>query len=910
MTTSALPPPSSLGLPEPVYGHPGHVSPTPGSPRSSSPLRNEVRPNRVPPPSAARRNSEESRSGSEDPDGSDNELYDNRPNWARGATSPAVTQFAQNIAQRVGSFMSPTSSNRGLPSDAELEAEALKERERSRREAELILTREADHRRMMEERVFAMMHDSPNSDSFMRPPDRSQTLPNPPSPANSQKEGSPGWWANAKSRLTPTKEKDVTPAQQLIKETKQRDKVKEKEAKKKGKERERDRSPGHLNLSIPQTSSPRTSMSSAGSPVTPSHSPSRPNVAGTGMMTPVNLSPRPSPATANGSPISLRRSPARAGTSPSREAPPLYTSFTSSGTLDVPGTVLLIAKRFEKLERWSVSHVRALEERMGDVERWLVERESEKEKSTGEANGTDKIVSRGRSLSRSPARDSAQLKALREEITELQSRMGEMGREMARLATAPVNLSSTSAARATPVASSAPQTDSNIVSSHGSSFSATAATTGHGATTTVSTNTANSTNAGDVAAHPKSAAAEIGMGFATGASTGNGGFHNNNSTPRRTPSLTARESTSPPLAARMGAPTALGRHSTGTRLPYPTGDYASPENSGIMSPPLGSSPPGSPPPSTRSRTRPVSLISGLPSTTSPLDFGSGHSPVGTPGAPQQQPSVFSQASSTTSIAAVSPLSAPVDRAVSPTGLPVPRQAGRPRTSVSPTPVGGRKRYTVALGGPLTAPDSSDDHDSGDGDGYGDGDRDDDRDADNDAGGQATLGRTAAKRAALVSKMSYPGIGSSVSISASASGTGSNTTSNAGSVGSNGGGGAHIYNNGSTTSVSSTASNGGRAGGSPTSPTRRSPPNRKARAQSVYGSIGDYKTEAPSGGGAGSKVGAGNVGAGAGVGANGNGSKQKLRAQSIDFRTQSLDNLRLDTGEGRFVDPLVLRRQQE
>ena len=40
----------------------------------------------------------------------------------------------------------------------------------------------------------------------------------------------------------------------------------------------------------------------------------------------------------------------------------------------------MIAKRFEKLEKWAVGHVRALEDRRNDVERWLVDKEAEKEK--------------------------------------------------------------------------------------------------------------------------------------------------------------------------------------------------------------------------------------------------------------------------------------------------------------------------------------------------------------------------------------------------------------------------------------------------------------------------------------------------------------------------------------------------
>ena len=70
--------------------------------------------------------------------------------------------------------------------------------------------------------------------------------------------------------------------------------------------------------------------------------------------------------------------------SPARSGPPLYAQFNSQGALDMPATLLTIAARFEKLERWTVGHVRALEERMDDVERWLVEKEKEKEKSDAE----------------------------------------------------------------------------------------------------------------------------------------------------------------------------------------------------------------------------------------------------------------------------------------------------------------------------------------------------------------------------------------------------------------------------------------------------------------------------------------------------------------------------------------------
>ena len=75
-------------------------------------------------------------------------------------------------------------------------------------------------RRLVEDRVLEMLE---STKSLPPPPSRSQTMPNPPSPSSSQKEAS-GWWAAAKSKLTPTKDKDLTPAQQIIQEAKAREK--------------------------------------------------------------------------------------------------------------------------------------------------------------------------------------------------------------------------------------------------------------------------------------------------------------------------------------------------------------------------------------------------------------------------------------------------------------------------------------------------------------------------------------------------------------------------------------------------------------------------------------------------------------------------------------------------------------
>ncbi|KAF8843492.1 hypothetical protein BDN67DRAFT_964294 [Paxillus ammoniavirescens] len=635
MTTSSLPPPSSLNLPEPVYGHPNHV---PSSPRRThSPLRNDFVP---------RRNSQDSQSGDDIDDDDDDDDDDNDDNddadstWIRSQSpSASVTQFAANLAHRVGSLISPAPGNRALPTDAELEAEAQRERDQSRREAERILTQEAEERRAMEERVLALMNSSPQS--LPPPRGRSQTMPNPPSPATSAKDGVAGWWAAAKSRLTPTKEKEVlTPAQQVIEDTRAREKdtktpkAKDKNWPASGSSKYGD--PAYLNLTIPPGGPfPRTS-----SPTSPT--PNR---------TPVRLFPAPAPQPINLSPISLQRGTSPGG-SPAREQPPLYASFTASGTLDLPGTMLVIAKRFEKLERWTVSHVRALEERMGDVERWLVDKENERAKGKGKGKEQEQEQEQETNSSE------ADINAMRDDITELQSRIGELGREMAHFATSPAVLSTNTAAHESPALTPAPHPESSFT---------TISCTG-------STGTGISTPA-------------VGVGIL--------------STPRRVPSLSARESTSPPLA-RVGSSKTSARG--GTRLPYPTGDYASPSD--VISP---THTPANSPPAT---TRPTSMvISGLPPISSPLELPASVSPPG--------------------------------RTMSPAlvGLPPPSIQAARRGSVSPTPLpGGRKRYTVALGGPIVAPPQPE------------ADYEPESTDDDDDYGAETVGKKAASRAAAAVKL--------------------------------------------------------------------------------------------------------------------------------------------------------------
>lgn len=495
-----------------------------------------------------------------------------------------MAKFAAHFAQRVGSLVNSMSSRGGLPTDEELEAEAERERERSRREAERILEQE---RLTVEERVLAMLQTQGSPKSLPNPPSRAQTMPaTPESPSSSQKEQS--WWSAAKSKLTPTKE-SLTPAQQIIQETKAREKEMEKEKKKSSKmSRKSTEWPSAPEGKFEDPAFIQLGRAAASGP------PPRPISA-------APSSPSSRPLGVFSTPPSLAASPLRANDSstgsPSRAPPPLYAQFNSEGTLDVPGTLLTVVKRFEKLEKWTVGHVRALEERMDDVERWLVEKEKDKEdhgsRRRGGGAGLEDAVNE-----------------MREEVAELQGRIGELGREMAKLVTSPANLSS-GPNRSSASFGRAPSTSSMAVRS-------------------ISTHIVTS--------------------------------------PASTPPK-AVQSTSPPATT----PVATSRPPR-TRLPYPTGDYATPPDSTILNQgPF--SPTSSPPASLTSASKARHMsISGMPPHPNRSDS---MSPFGLP-----RPS--------------SP-----ERSVSPSALPLPNPPGWRESSVSPTP---RKRYTVALGTPLMSAD--------------------------------------------------------------------------------------------------------------------------------------------------------------------------------------------------------------
>ncbi|KAH9983382.1 hypothetical protein BJV74DRAFT_777130, partial [Russula compacta] len=508
------PPPSAIDIPQPVYGN------NYPRPRSPSPLRSGFKVD----PNTGEIHSE---------DGSDDGHHDDPDaTWGQRPHSPnpSISLFASSFAQRVGSFVSSVGSavSTGLPTDEQLEREAERDRDRSRREAEQILTQEAEERRLMEEQVFAMLNTTHSSPKHISPA-RSQSMPpiENPSPTPSQRDGAiSSWWSAARNRLTPTKE-PLTAAQQVIQETKEREKREKKEAKKAEKDRKRSAdwpatpeskysNPALLSLATPPKPSPKNASLSA---------PSSPSPGAKALPSSLPPSLAPSPLRP---PDSRTASPSR---SPSREPPPLYAQFNDQGTLDVPGTLLVIARRFEKLEKWTVGHVRALEERMGDVEQWLVEKENEK----GVGEGEEDVAAKSNASSALEGT----VNEMRDELVEMQGRIGELGREVAKFATSPAILSTTPSRVSAQAVSTAPQTNSS---------------------------------------------------FAIHAQTSSSITVHSHSLPPNTPQaatvsrissysdLRRRDSVSPPFVPTS----AIRAEQPRSRLPYPTGDYTSPPGSVIV----------------------------------------------------------------------------------------------------------------------------------------------------------------------------------------------------------------------------------------------------------------------------------------------------------------------------------------
>ncbi|KAJ1301096.1 hypothetical protein OPQ81_003513 [Rhizoctonia solani] len=239
----AIPPPAPLGLPEmdsiSLDSSRSKPQPIPHR-RSTSPLRSGTTP---------------AFDRSMDPEVEDDEEVP----WGEPqpmasspmSSSPGMNRFASTFATRVNALFADSrnpnqthSQNRPRMSDAEIEAEAERSREASRREAERILTEEAAARRRAEEQALAQRAKEKEQQQRMmeraqlgRPvtPTRGMSLSPATSPRrDGSKEGETSWWELAKSKLTPTKEKEkeLTPAQQIIAEARKQEKGKEKDQEK------------------------------------------------------------------------------------------------------------------------------------------------------------------------------------------------------------------------------------------------------------------------------------------------------------------------------------------------------------------------------------------------------------------------------------------------------------------------------------------------------------------------------------------------------------------------------------------------------------------------------------------------------------------------------------------------------
>ncbi|KAF8502701.1 hypothetical protein F5888DRAFT_1631802 [Russula emetica] len=274
--------------------------------------------------------------------------------------NPSISHFATSFAQRVGSFVSN------------------------------VLTQEAEEHRLMEEKVLAMLDISTTTPKHISP-GRSQSMPpmENPSPTPSQRDSAVFSWWNAATHASRPRKSHSPPHNESFR----------KPRKKKNAKRRKPRS-----LITPPKASPKDASLSA--PPSPT-----PGAQGLPSSLPPSLAQSPL------RPHSHNASPSR---SLSREPPQLYTQFTDQGSLDVPGTLLVIARRFEKLENRTVGHVREFEERMSDVERRLVEKENEKGGDGGE--GTSK-VNESSSLE-------GTVNEMQDELMVMQGRIGELGREM------------------------------------------------------------------------------------------------------------------------------------------------------------------------------------------------------------------------------------------------------------------------------------------------------------------------------------------------------------------------------------------------------------------------------------------------------------------------------------------------
>ncbi|KDQ09533.1 hypothetical protein BOTBODRAFT_524862 [Botryobasidium botryosum FD-172 SS1] len=600
------------------------------------------------------------------------------------------------VRQNTEASLYPASPSPFAPhlTDEEIEAEAERERENSRREAERIITAEAEERRRMEEKVLAMFASPPRDPPAPAPGNANDNNRTPQRTASPDKEDGAGWWSIAKQRLTPTKGgSPLTPAQQVIKDTKVRDKEDRKDRKGKSPEpsyhsHNQSESFASTSLSPPRTTRPVYPHAPIMTP-----SPYRPAPIQTTNLTQLNLSPAGAARKQSSNNDISTTSNITNSTSTSASAePPLYAQWHPDGKLDVAGTLIAVARRFEKLERWAVGHTRALEDRMRDVERYLVERDESDETLHNHISGLR-----------------TQMKAYEKVFGDFKSgaplpfpsdpvsRSPSPAPESVAKTTPPTSASFTSQNFPQPP-SSVPPTPSRArvpVPAHAPTFAPAPAPKPTPAPTSARVPAPKATPAPAPAPAPVPVSAPVPASVPEPAPS-----------PSPTPSPAPMpEPKSATEAEKVTSPTTLARTVTlspkteppvataaRTRLPYPTGDYYSSERG-------TTSQPSSPPLGLLRSVSPLSLGSSLSgiATRVPTPLNSRSLPV-TPG----------QRSRSATIAATAmplpPLPLPKDddtRAMAKTPSPTPRKrytvalSGRDATP-SPTPSNGRRQYEGSM----------------------------------------------------------------------------------------------------------------------------------------------------------------------------------------------------------------------
>jgi hypothetical protein len=122
--------------------------------------------------------------------------------------------------------------------------------------------------------------------------------------------------------------------------------------------------------------------------------------------------------------------------SPARDPSPMYAKSNSQAT-STPPPPCLSSRRFEKLQKWMIGHFRSLKDRMNDIERWRIKKQKETRKPAGLSVIPDTHVHK--------------------------EEMRQLGREVAKMATAHSNLSSGPRSQTALVSMAPRQTSTQLV---------------------------------------------------------------------------------------------------------------------------------------------------------------------------------------------------------------------------------------------------------------------------------------------------------------------------------------------------------------------------------------------------------------------------------------------------------------